>query len=82
MTLNNKERQTINDNLRSYMNNFGTLIIEREDYGKGFYVFTSEAEHKEGHYIQYCYNIDYLNGWLYGAVQAACGVMKRINKEG
>ncbi|MCI5603666.1 MAG: hypothetical protein MR361_09275, partial [Clostridiales bacterium] len=25
----------------------------------------------------YCYNIDYLNGWLYGCVQAACGNPKR-----
>ena len=27
--------------------------------------------------LQYCYNIDYLNGWLYGCVQAACGNPKR-----
>lgn len=34
-----------------------------------------------GSWTQYCYNIDYLNGWLYGAVQAANGIMKPINKE-
>lgn len=81
MTLTEKQRETIADNLRAYLANFGTVIIERADYGGGFYVFTSEEDHKEGHHVQFCYNIDYLNGWLYGAVQAANGVMKRINKE-
>lgn len=27
---------------------------------------------------KYCYNIDYLNGWLYGCVQAACGNPKLV----
>lgn len=35
---------------------------------------------ESGSYTQYCYNIDYLNGWLYGAVQAVNGIMKPINK--
>lgn len=40
-------------------------------------------ERKEsGLWTQYCYNIDYLNGWLYGAVQAINRIMKPIEKEG
>lgn len=81
MTLTAKQQEVIKDNLRAYMANFGTVTIERADYGGGFYVYTSEEDHKEGRHVQFCYNIDYLNGWLYGAVQAANGVMKRINKK-
>ena len=36
---------------------------------------------KQGSWTQYCYNIDYLNGWLYGAVQAVNGIMKPIEME-
>jgi len=87
MTLTAKQREIIKDNLKSYLNNFGSLTIEKTDYGPGFYVFRNDQERdrdnaSEGHtWIQFCYNIDYLNGWLYGAVQAANGIMKRINKE-
>lgn len=56
-------------------------MIERQECGKGFYVYTSEERKKSGSYTQFCYNIDYLNGWLYGAVQAACNIMKPIKKE-
>lgn len=73
MTFTAKQQETISDNLHAYLANFETVIIERADYGGGFYVFTNESDHKAGRYIQFCYNIDYLNGWLYGAVQAVCG---------
>ena len=51
------------------------------DYGKGFYIYTDEQRAESGCWAQYCYNIDYVNGWLYGAVQAINGIMKPINKE-
>lgn len=44
-------------------------------------MYTDEQRVAEGAYTQFCYNIDYLNGRLYGAVQAAKGVMKPINKK-
>lgn len=72
-----RQEEIIKDNLRAYKANFDFIKIEDADYGGGFYVFTSEERAKNGDWAQYCYNIDYLNGWLYGCVQAANGVMKR-----
>lgn len=61
-----KQKELIKDNLRAFTTNFGEVMIEKEDYGKGFYVYyPADADS----YIQYCYDIDYLNGWLYGVVQ-------------
>ena len=77
----NTEKEIIKDNLQAYINNFGYIHIERQECGDGFYVFTSEQRLEEGSWTQFCYNIDYLNGWLYGAVQAANKIMKPIEKE-
>ena len=75
-----KQKEIIKDNLNAYIANFGYISIEKEDCGKGFYVFTSEECKANGSWTQYCYNIDYLNGWLYGAVQAVNGIMKPIDR--
>ena len=75
-----REREIIEDNLCAYIANFGYIEIVKADYGRGFYVFTSPERKAEGSWTQYCYNIDYLNGWLYGAVQAINGIMKSIRK--
>ena len=75
-----RQMEIIADNLRAYKNNFEYISIEKEDYGRGFYVFTSEERKAQGSWTQYCYNIDYLNGWLYGCVQAVNGIMKPIGK--
>ncbi|MGG4105183.1 hypothetical protein AAXB25_14800 [Paenibacillus lautus] len=66
--MNKREQEIIKDNLRAYLANFEPIRIEKADSGKGFYVFQGNSES----YVQFCYNIDYLNGWLYGAVQAKC----------
>lgn len=63
-----KQKEIIKDNLRAFIHHFGDVRIEA-DCGRGFYVFC--PANSETH-VQYCYNIDYLNGWLYGAVQAVC----------
>ena len=76
----NRQKEIIKDNLRAYKHNFGYISIEKEDYGKGFYVFTSPERKEQGSWTQYCYNIDYLNGWLYGCVQAANVIVKPIEK--
>ncbi len=73
--LTKRQKEIIQDNLRAYIANFGYIRIEQSF---GFYVYTSENSDS---WTQYCYNIDYLNGWLYGAVQAANGIMKKIDKE-
>ena len=77
----NRQKEIIKDNLNAYIANFGYIKIVPEDYGKGFYIFTDEQRAESGSWTQYCYNIDYVNGWLYGAVQAINGIMKPINKE-
>ena len=76
-----KQFEDIRDNLRSYLANFEYLKIVKADYGKGFYVYTDEQRVESGSFTQYCYSFDYLNGWLYGAVQAVNRIMKPINKE-
>lgn len=75
-----RQKEVIHDNLRSFIANFGYICIEEDDYGRGFYIFTSQDRRDQGSWTQYCYNIDYLNGWLYGAVQAANGIMKPIER--
>lgn len=61
-----RQKEIIKDNLRAFTVNFGEVRIEDSDYGNGFYVFyPTESES----WIQYCYDINYLNGWLYGVVQ-------------
>ena len=79
-TMTNRQKEIIKDNLNAYIANFGYISIEKADYGKGFYVYTSEERKASGSWTQFCYNIDYLNGWLYGAVQATNGIMKKIDK--
>lgn len=74
----NRQKEIIKDNLNAYSANFGYISIENEECGKGFYVYTSPERKEQGSYTQYCYSIDYLNGWLYGAVQANNGIMKSI----
>lgn len=61
-----RQREIIADNLRAFQANFGDVRIEDADYGGGFYVFYPTESDT---WIQYCYDIDYLNGWLYGVVQ-------------
>lgn len=75
-----RQMKIIEDNLRAYKNNFSYIKIVKEDYGKGFYVYTDENRAETGSYTQFCYNIDYLNGWLYGAVQAANKIMKKVQE--
>ena len=66
MTL--RQENLIMDNLVAFTNNFGVPRIVKADYGSGWYVYYPANSDS---YIQYCYNIDYLNGWLYGVVQGA-----------
>lgn len=76
----NKQKEKIKDNLNAYKANFGYIEIVKADCGKGFYIYTSEERQKDGCWTQFCENIDYVNGWLYGAVQAINGIMKPISK--
>ena len=79
ITMTKKQKKLIADNLKAYKSNFGYIEIIKEACGKGFYVFTSKENLDRNSWTQFCYNIDYLNGWLYGCVQAANGIMKKVN---
>ena len=59
MTLTSRQKEVIQDNLRAFIANFGSIRIERADYGTGFYCFVPEDN---ADFIQFCYNVDYLNG--------------------
>ena len=67
--LTEKQREKIRMNLRAFMNVFGGDVrIVQDSYRKGAFFVYYPADAKE--YIQYCKSIDYLDGWLYGCVQA------------
>ena len=73
------QKGIISDNLRAFVHNFGDVRIEDADYGGGFYVFYPPNSLS---YIQYCENIHYLDGWLYGAVQGVRVIEPRKKKDG
>lgn len=75
--LTKREESIIDDNLRAFVHNFGKVRIEKEMCGNGVYVF-SPADSDS--YVQYCYDIHYLNGWLYGCVQGALGRVKLLTE--
>lgn len=65
--LTKKEREIIKDNLNAFIVNFGVPRLVRADYGRGLFVYMGDSDNS----IHFAYDINYLNGWLYGAVQAA-----------
>ena len=65
--LTKKELEIVKNNLAAFVANFGVPRIVRADYGRGLYVYMGDSDT----YIHYCENINYFDGWLYGAVQAA-----------
>lgn len=74
-----RQKEIIKDNLRAFTHNFGDVRIEKEDYGPGFYVFYPADSTS---WLQFCYDINYLNGWLYGVVQGVVrGEFKGKRKE-
>ena len=71
-----KDLQKIANNLNAFENNFEELILFRNS-DKSIMVYQSMEQYDDDSYIQRCENIDYLNGWLYGAVQALYTIRKR-----
>lgn len=62
-----RQREKIADNLRAFVHNFGEVRIEKEDFGPGFMVYYPANSES---WLYFAPNIDNLDGWLYGAVQA------------
>ena len=50
------------------------------DLNDTLWTVDSVTGNASGSYTQYCPSLDYLDGWLYGAVQAVNGIMKPVNK--
>ena len=73
IVMDEREKEILKDNLNAFVKNFGEVRIEKENYGHGYYVFSPSTSES---YVQFCYNIDYLNGWLYGCVQGAMKCVK------
>lgn len=71
-----KQFIAVRSNLRAYIANMGYIHIEKANYSKGWYIFKSAEDVKNGSYVQFCENINYLNGWLFGVVQAVNGIIK------
>ena len=60
-----RQEDIIRNNLNSFKNNFGEVRIESGTHRDFYVYFPSNSDS----YMQYCYDVDYLNGWLYGVVQ-------------
>lgn len=65
--LNKNELQKVYDNLLAFMSNVKSFKIEKGDL-EGYYVYVPKDADS---WINYCPNIDYLDGWLFGVVQGA-----------
>lgn len=67
--LTNKQIAKIKKNLKAFQSNFPNVKILYDSITKGFFVFVDESHLKKNNYIQFCYSLDYLNGYLYGVIQ-------------
>ena len=74
-----KQRETIDRNLKAFTSNFGPIRFERADYGNGFFIYYPANSID---YMHFAPSIDYLDGWLYGAVQAIHRVQPLYNSIG
>ena len=52
--------------VEAFTKHFGSVRIEKIQYDKGFYVYYPE---NADNYLIYCPDNNYLQGWLYGAIQ-------------
>lgn len=73
-----RQYEIIEKNLHAFLVNFGPVRIESYD-GRSFNLYYP-ADAPEGEYIQHCYDIDYLNGFLYGCVVGVLRVMHMDTK--
>ena len=80
LELTKKQMEVIEDNLRAYKTNFEYIEIEYDELTEGFYVYTSQQAKEQGEFFEYFYNIDYLNGWLWGCVQTVNNKLKPKKK--
>lgn len=65
--LTEKQREEIKRNYNAFVANFGPVDIERQIPGKGFFIYYPATDETYTHYAP---SLAYVDGWLYGAVQA------------
>lgn len=58
-------------NIKPFNFNFKPLYFLYNINDKKVYVYTEEPNNQASNYVQFG-SIEYINGWLYGAVQAKC----------
>ena len=58
-------------NIKAFNANFKPLYFLYDSNNKKVYAFTEEPNSQASNYVQYG-SLEYINGWLYGAVQAKC----------
>ena len=63
------QRKRIQSNYKAFAANFGEPRIQKNPCRKGTFLVYFPADSES--YMQYCEDINYLNGWLYGCVQGA-----------
>lgn len=65
----------------AFRNNFGDIVIVKSKYNNLYYFYRNEEDAKAGeNYFNYAPNADFVEGWLYGAVQANNKVVIPINR--
>lgn len=64
-------------NYKAFEANFGPIKIVKNSYDKNYKVYKVNEE-DAGNYIYYSDNKDNIEGWLYGAVQAANGKFNKL----
>ena len=65
-------------NLNAFNANFEMLSFRYNVNNKTIYVYNELPNNQESNYIQYG-SLEYINGWLYGAVQAKFKMFKSVN---
>lgn len=65
-------------NYNAFKNNFGDIIIIKSKYNKEYYFYRTEEDFKNDNYFNHTPSKDYVEGWLYGAVQANNSVVRSI----
>ena len=65
-------------NYNAFKNNFGDIIIIKSKYNKEYYFYKTEEDFKNDNYFNHTPSKDYVEGWLYGAVQANNSVVRSI----
>ena len=80
ITLDGEDLTNTFKNYKAFEANFEPIKIVKNSYDKNYKVYRANEE-DANNYIYYSNNKDNIEGWLYGAVQAANGVFKKLTNK-